>query len=581
MLSMSTLERPVLEKILKSNIKNKPMEGVLCEIKSQPGQKGDNRERPKIESLQLKAFQEAGMGYFKSLQTLPTTQLSKSLTTGKGAINPPKGLFEIPKWETGFNDGKGIKDRFYSISFNVLRNIAKRVAPIAAIQNVRMMQINSYCQISYNEDDVGFMVKLKDKDATPTRKQKDTMKQVEDFFLKSGVVVEDGYSKEREGFLAVVKKVVGDVMTIDQVALSLRYNVGGDLLDYWVLDGATIKKVRKDTGYAGNKRIKFVQEINRKVVETFTEDELIFNFTNPRSDHRKSDYGYSYIEMCLDMITSWLFAMRWNKEAFNSASQPKGFFTFEGSNFDQGDLEELQRQWVAMFRGIEGMWKTPFLQHGAKWNNISQTSRDMEYYKYIQVLESWICAVHGMDPAELGKKWNESQSIVVGANTTNKQIAFSADRGLKNLLTFVSELFNKVKDKRKEWDEFYLLFTGLEKKDQKAELELDEKQVKTYMTLNEKRKEKDLKPDPFGDIILDPQYIQYRSQKEAAEQAQQMEAENEETEFEGEESSEVFEKETMPVKKGFTEKLSTDEMIKSAENLKKSNVSDYIEIVIE
>ena len=159
-----------------------------------------------------------------------------------------------------------------------------------------------------------------------------------------------------------------------------------------------------------------------------------------------------------------------------------------------------------MFRGIKGMWKTPFLQGNAKWNNIAPNNRDMEFNQYTQILASWICAVHGIDPAELGVKFNQSQNVMF--ENQEAKLNYSADRGLKDLLFFHQSWMNKLMAMVPEWEEYYIGFTGIAARDQMAELEVDEKQTKTYMTINEKRKEKDLPEIEGGDIISDQTFLQ-------------------------------------------------------------------------
>jgi hypothetical protein len=462
--------------------------------------------------------------------------LNKSLesrTKGPGAVNPPKGVYEpdnnLFKWTL---NARGIREKYFSLNFEILREIAQKVGPVVSIQNLRAMQVRAASNISYNDDDIGFRVKIKDKKRNPDRKEKKTIEEIEEFLLNCGYT-DFPEADEREEKLVEMNEQIGrELLTIDQVAVTPRRNRRGKIIDYFILDGATIKRTVKDTGYLGDKRIRFVQEIDSKIVETFTNDDMVFFYSNRRTNIRQRGYGYSFLEMCIDIITSWLFGMAYNKEFFNTSSQPKGFLSFDGENIEQTQLEELQRQWGAMFRGIKGMWKTPFLQYNAKWNNMAPSNRDMEYNQYIQMLASWIFAIHGTDSQEVGIRLNQAQNVL--SENVESKIAFSHDRGLKFQLTNIAQVHNLVIWKQEEWKDFIIVPTGLEARNQKAEVEVDNQQVKTYMTLNDKRKEKDLPPDPYGDIILDPQYIQYRTQKE------QMEMQKQQQEQYGDEDGQGF-----------------------------------------
>lgn len=464
----------------------------------------------------LSRFQSIDLsnGYFDNLQKAIGDEQKNSAEKhyGKekrnaGSINPPLGMFEPDEkiFRYGMN-ARGVRERWYNISFNMLREIAKRVAVVGSIHTLRSMQLRPFSQIAYNDDDVGFRVKLKDKKAVPSKSQELQMREAEEFILNSGYTNFNGADEREDGMAEVVELMMRELLTIDQLAISLRRNRAGKLLDYWILDGATIKRTMKDVGYLGDKKIKYVQELDAKIVETFTDDDIIFYYMNRVTDIRRRGYGYSFLEMSIDVITAWLYGMTYNKEVFNSSSQPKGILSFEGEKIDQTQLEELQRQWVNMFRGVKGMWKTPFLQYGAKWIPMAPSNRDMEFNQYLQKLESWICALHGVDAQELGMRLNQAQNVL--NENQEAKIAYSKDRGLKYCLTGIHAVFNKILSKIPEWKDFVFTFTGVEANDQLSELEVDEKQIKTYMTLNEKRKEKDLEPIKGGDIVMDAVYIQ-------------------------------------------------------------------------
>ena len=456
-------------------------------------------------------------GYLGKLQKAMESREQKGKPGGLGSINPPKGLFEPDEktFRYGLN-ARGVRERFYNMSFAVLREIAKRVGVVSAIHTVRTMQLKPFGVRSYNDDDVGFRIKLKDPKATPDKKQERDMDEISDFILHSGYNNFDGAEDREEGMTEILDLVSRELLTIDQVAISLQRNRKGDLIAYHVLDSATIKRTMKDVGYMGQKKIKYVQELDSKIIETFTNDDMIFYFMNRVTDIRRRGYGYSFIEMSVDVITGWLYAMTYNKEVFSSNSQPKGIISFEGEKVDSYQLEELQRQWVSMFRGVKGMWKTPFLQYNAKWIPMAPSNRDMEFNQYTQTLASWICAIHGIDAQEFGMRFMQAQNVL-NENAESK-IAYSKDRGLKYLLIGLSSLFDKLMEKVDKWKDYQFTFTGVESKDQQGALELEEKQTKFLMTVNEKRAEHDLAPIKGGDIILDSVYIQNLGNMEMNEQ---------------------------------------------------------------
>lgn len=459
-------------------------------------------------TFELTALESAGKEYFEYLsKNVGNNQLMKSvndsLKIGYGSVNPGKGEIITDEYRTGF---RGLRERFYNISFDILREIARKVVVISSIQNVRCMQLRPFSFQSYNDDDVGIRCKLKDKNAIPTKEDNIMMGEIEEFFLNCGYTDFQGSDEREDNLNDVLEMATRELLTIDQLAISLRRNKKGKLLDFWVLDGATVKRVFPNKGYMGDKKITYVQEIKGRIVETFTKDDIIFYYMNRRADILTRGYGYSYIEMCIDIITAWLFGMAYNKEFFNTSSMPKGFIAFSGDKVDQSSLEELQRQWISMFRGIKGMWRTPFLQYDAKWVPISQSNKDMEYNQYLQILSAWICAVHGIDAMELGMRMNYSGNVL--NENQEVRLAYSKDRGLKDLLFTHQTWLNKIMSFVPEWKDYKIVFTGTEVRDKMSELEVDEKQTQVFMTINEKRKEKDMPPIKGGDVIANPTFIQ-------------------------------------------------------------------------
>lgn len=501
-------------------------------------------------------------GYFDNLQKAVNYQ---PINKGGGSINPPKGLFEPNNEFFRYNiQSNGVRDKFYNLTFRILRNIAGRVAPITSVHTLRTMQIRPFSFRSINEEETGFCIKLKNRKATPSAKEKKEMEEMEEFFFYAGFLDFPGAKNREEGMQEINEQIVRDILSIDQIAISLRKNRKGDIIDYWILDGATIKRTIPGVGFEGNKEIKFVQEVEGKIVETFVDDDLIFYYSNRRTEIEKKGYGWSFLEQSIDIISAWIFGMTYNKEFFNTSSQPKGILTFSGDQLDQAQIEELQRQWISMFRGVKGMWKTPFLQYDAKWQNLAPTNRDMEFNEYIQILSSWIYAIHGTDSQEIGIRLNQAQSVL--NDNQEAKISFSKSRALRDLLTSLSTIYTKIIDRIPKWEKYMLSFTGLEAKDQAAESDVDGKQVKSYKTLNEKRAEKDEPPLPYGDIVLDPQYIQHVQAMEA------MKMQNQQQENKSEDNSPALDEKEEDV----NFEIEEDDL----KELEKSLKDDFIEIVL-
>lgn len=433
-----------------------------------------------------------------------------------GSINPfPNAELTLPKVVDTLFGPNNTKERFLESTFKILREVARRNIIVASIINVRCQQVEHYDSYSEDEDRPGWKIKLKDGERKPSAGDKRTISEIKDWLGNTGRIDYDESEKREDTLGDIFHYFSREQLTIDQVATEIRWTRKGEPFDFWVLDGSTIKRLRK-TGWENDANYTFIQEIQGQAYAVYEPHEIVFNYQNKRTDLSKRGYGYAYIEMAIDAITAFLFAMSYNKAQFNHSAMPRGILSFEGMNLGKEQLENLQRQWTAMFTGIKGMWKTPILQNKAQWQSIAPSNRDLEFNQYIQIVASFICAVFGIDSAELGLRLAQAQNVLTENQAA--KISFSKDRGLKQLLAFIEGTINKIIHKYEPWRDYVFCFTGVEDKDQFGLQELDEKQIKSYKTVNEKRAEKDLKPIEGGDVILDAQFMQSKQAEAAPEE---------------------------------------------------------------
>lgn len=468
-------------------------------------------------------------------------ELEKANRKPIGNIQELKGEYDY-QYYFGIYDHRGIRNRVMNLNFDILRQISERVAPIASVVNTRCSQIRPFGCPAHTEEDIGFRIILKDKKRHPDKQEEKEIEEIMEWFINTGFIdlpIKNQEELEREDKLDDVnERLTRELLVIDQTALVPRFTLKGELCEFRVIDGATIKRVNPQVGYEGDKKIRFVQELDGKVVETFTHDELIFDYMNKRADIRFGLYGYSNEEMCIDTITGFLYAMSYNNAFFDNSTQPKGFISFSNRDIDQEQLEELRRQWIAMFTGVKGLWKTPFLMDGAKWNAVSPSNQDMQFNEYLQVLAGWICAIYKIDPAEMGFRFNQAQQVL--SENQDAKINYSKSRGLYDILSFLEKIYNKILLKTKWAEKYRFSFSGLKPRDKMGESNLDEIQGRAFKTMNEIRAEHDLKPDPYGDIIMNPTYIQWRGQQEMNQQQNQGQPQEEESQQQEEGNTEAI-----------------------------------------
>lgn len=129
----------------------------------------------------------------------------------------------------------------------------------------------------------------------------------------------------------------------------------------------------------------------------------------------------------------------------------------------------------------------------------------MEYSALFDFLVKQACGVYQIDPAEVN--WSISGSGVstnFESGSDRKQL-LSQWRGLKPLLVHFSNVLN-IKVIEKIDPRFRLEFEGLNR-DREADLSIRKEEVKHYKTVNEVRDELGLSPLPWGDVILNPEFV--------------------------------------------------------------------------
>ncbi len=475
-----------------------------------------------------------------------------------GVIVPLRGLLED---QLSHYSDRGIKQGMFYIEDNVLREIERKTAIISIIVNNRIKAVRRFSRISHDNDIPGFRIKMKQEKKNPTKQEQEEMEQLEQFFANAGRTDYDGWEEREDTLMDVWSMMVREYYTIDKACIELRRDKKGRPVDFWMLDGATIKRVYQ-TGYKGQKsdfdprsyiasdgldkriyeaklelipedlsKVAFVQEIDGRLTAAFTRKDLIYDYTNKRVDIRYRGFGYSHTEQAMNVITAFLLAMAYNTDAFDLSSIPKIALAFKAGGFSGEQLKQLQNEWMANFRGPRGAFRVPFFNGEVMTLDLLKNNRDMEYQKYLEFTASIIGAIWGFDLMEAGLKFFSTTNVL--NENQEGRMQFSKDRGLIDMLTNISNVMNKILWYFGMADKYEFFITGLNPVDKQNEMDLRKKKAETYMLLDEIRAMDDLDPldDGKGQIVLNSVYMQNIQNM----QMQQQGAGEDEAGFEGEE----------------------------------------------
>lgn len=388
-----------------------------------------------------------------------------------------------------------------------------RVPLIAAIIQTRVNQVAEFATPSRDGLDVGFMIRLKDENATPSDADLETIEQLYQFILDCG----DNRIAQETNFESFLRMLVRDSLTYDQACFEIIRNRGGGIAGFMNVDSRTIRRTKmtpaeRKAGRRDPKQPQFVQVIDNKPKAEFMAHDLCFGVRRPRSDLRFHGYGFPELEEAVGLITHLLNADIYNAANFTNGISVAGIIAVK-SKMNPQLFRSFRREFYQMLSGSANAKKTPLVQLDPDSNedlkalNLSASNKDMEFQQWQHYLLKCICALFQIDPMELGFNFGqEGQRSSLNQNTGTERVLMSKEKGLRPLLRAIQQWINRYVIDHID-DRFEIAFIGLDTSTAKEQLELNIDKVKTIMTINEVRALYDLKPLPNGDVILDPTFI--------------------------------------------------------------------------
>lgn len=431
------------------------------------------------------------------------------------AQGDPKSLFWDP---FAIIEQLGYKDRPSVLTYGTLKAMVYRQPVIQAVVNTRVQQVAAFAQPQHDRYQLGFRLKVREQAKEPTKAERDWIMQMESLIQRTGVTK---HPRGRNDFETFLRKVTWDSLVYDQMCFEVVPNRKGTPAEWYAVDAATIRIADSASTFVdedATKVIRYTQIYDGMVIAEYTQDELCFGVRNPRTDIRLFGYGVSELEMLINVVTSLLWAFEYNQKTFSQGSAAKGIINFKGT-VPEKQLQAFRRHWYQLISGIENSWKTPITAADElQWINLQQSNRDMEYNAYMDFLIKVACSMYSMDPLEVNFKYgNSGQKSGLQEASNKEKITESKERGLRPLLRFLERCINQYII----WpinENFEFDFVGLDALTRDEIANLNQKRVKTFLTVDELRAEDDLPPlpDGKGEVILDPTWLQYAQMKEGA-----------------------------------------------------------------
>jgi hypothetical protein len=438
-----------------------------------------------------------------------------------------------------FNSFLGYKNKTYSLSYNMSRRISYSVPIIRAIIGTRIDQVASFCEPQSDKYSTGFVIRKKKKyfesesDSTPTKEDQAKIQKYTEFILNCG----EGSNFQFDDFDTFVRKFINDCLTYDQGTFEVVRNRRGAPANFFATDSSTMRltdNIEDNSSFydnnglqvarfGDNKKIKgykteYCQLKDGVIVAEYYPWELCFGIRNPTTNIYANGYGVSEIEVLMNTITSMLWGDEYNRRFFSQGSAPKGFIKIKsGTNINNGRVSEFKQQWQSMMSGVYNSWKTPVLEGDIDWVDLQHNNRDMEFSNWQEYLIKISCGIYRIDPAEINfplSGSSDQKPMFEGNNEA--RLKHSKDKGLYPLLKFLQRKLNKYVMQQID-PEFELVFCGMDGVNIADELDNDIKMLGNFMTIDEIRIRRGLKPlgeDKGGSIVCNSIWLQNQNMEE-------------------------------------------------------------------
>jgi len=402
------------------------------------------------------------------------------------------------------------------ISYKILRAVSQKawILNICILNVIR--KIRPYLKPSTSENQRGFRIKKKDVEKMSDAEQ-ERAKELTQFFMKTGDVDDRDRKDDLDKYTT---KIMRDLFQLDQISTEIQRTRDGEVCAFWAMDTATI-----EVALPNEDEIDYVQVIYNVPYAYFTDDDMIFDCMNPRTDIEKAGYGYSLVEQAIDLITSAINTFMYNAGFFQENKLPRGILLLQG-DADTEEIEEIEDYIANLLSGPPtAQWHVPIIPSGRpdgsaeggnrkfEWIDLHGTSKEMEFREWFDLQLSGVVSLFGETMESLGLHSQKSQALI-GADITPR-VESTKSLVLGDTLTFLQKHFNQILEFKDP--EYEVEIVGYEKDDPKITIEIDKEEVGNWKSIDEKRIEKGLEPfeKPWSQVPLNPYVLQLMGQEQA------------------------------------------------------------------
>lgn len=453
------------------------------------------------------------------------------------------------------------------ITFDLLRTMAKRCEPVAAIHNTWIRYVTAFCRRPDVRQGYVKHAGLRIKMRIPTQKATDEdlvqMEHLTEFILNCGFVKPPKGERNanwKPGLIPFASQIIRDSLTIDGAFVRIWKSAidpdGTPVVAFAAEDAAKIRKVIPETtgvkdgivqtvpwkGERTNNKgepiehVKLGRDLN--IEQEYTEREGRYYVRNPRTDDDVNGYGFSELESGLNAITIWLSAREYNASRFHKDSLPRGILSILG-NLNEQQFQSFRLHWQQLLSGEGKRWFNPILKGSAQagaavnWLPIDMSSRDMEYHQFLFSVSLWLHSLYGISPEETGYEALSPFRPPLSEASPEAKLQSSQDKGFEPLLRWFEGILNDILWMLDPSRKYAVEFQGVGQGDEAADVEmfaamLQSGQITPRMVFDmrdmpiPKKLEKDPCMDMLGTWAANHELMmQMDAQQQAQEQQQQ------------------------------------------------------------
>lgn len=294
------------------------------------------------------------------------------------------------------------------------------------------------------------------------------------------------------GYRRFMNKFIEDLMVLDAVAIEKQRTRGGGLFNMIPIDGSTIRLRVDDSGATPEPpEVAYTQVIRGQVTAEWTDDEMIYEMMNPRTD---TPYGLAPLESLIVTVMSALQSSVYNLNFLTDTNVPAGFFTLPDT-WQPQQIKDFQEYFDALMAGdMARVNRLKFMPQGTYTPTVKPN--DMAFKEFNDWLMKLTCALFEVTPMSIGFM---PEHGLGGKGLAEEQGNISDEKGLMPLALFIEEIFTRIIQEEFGYDFLKFDFPELRQKDAKSTAELNAILLNSgQRTIDELRTDDGLDPLPDG-----------------------------------------------------------------------------------